>query len=469
MYELLLQADKALADGMLDQAERTYWQLIELDPSNAIAVAGLARVSLERGDERLARRLADRAMTIDPESVAARRIVDSLEHRGSDQPEADLPDLPMMAAQRLEALGRRRRASREPAEDADSPAETAADGSKAKQVKAPQAAITPPARHNTTRHEPHHAMPAGKRRFHAGELRAPTQDAYSAAEAAAAAEAADAIDAVEEPPEAGPGPVSGAEEDLGVDDGLRADDATATEESVTRRIAHVVDATELDAEELAAAETIEAGAVAADEGVALRVELVPDAIETEAAALEAAWVEAAQARWRLEVAQAHATDPEDAAVGTIEADAGESRADEFEAAQAETARIAPRQMLQAPSAEPDVPVERGAAPAPTLAGGAEGPSERDAEIDALREALAIVLGSESQDAQAEPGSAADAVLPGSIPSGRSRMVARQSEPAEPPEAAAPTQVAEPDGSTAPAEPKVPPRRKKGLFHRLGGH
>ena len=46
MFELLLQADKALAEGLLDQAERTYWQLIELDPTNAIAVAGLARVSL---------------------------------------------------------------------------------------------------------------------------------------------------------------------------------------------------------------------------------------------------------------------------------------------------------------------------------------------------------------------------------------------------------------------------------------
>ncbi|MGZ6268641.1 MAG: tetratricopeptide repeat protein, partial [Candidatus Limnocylindrales bacterium] len=148
MYELLLQADKALADGMLDQAERTYWQLIELDPSNAIAVAGLARVSLERGDERLARRLADRAMSIDPESVAARRIVDSLEHKGVEQPEADLPDLPMMAAERLEALGRRRSgAKREKAEDEDSPADSGADGSKASLDRAPQAATTPPARH----------------------------------------------------------------------------------------------------------------------------------------------------------------------------------------------------------------------------------------------------------------------------------------------------------------------------------
>ena len=50
MFEMLLQADRALASGALDQAERSYWQLVELDPTNAIAVIGLARVSLERGD-----------------------------------------------------------------------------------------------------------------------------------------------------------------------------------------------------------------------------------------------------------------------------------------------------------------------------------------------------------------------------------------------------------------------------------
>lgn len=67
MFELLLQADRALAEGELERAERTYWQLIELDPSNAIALAGLARFSLERGDKRLARTLANRALGIDPQ------------------------------------------------------------------------------------------------------------------------------------------------------------------------------------------------------------------------------------------------------------------------------------------------------------------------------------------------------------------------------------------------------------------
>src|SRR5450759_149893 len=43
MFELLLQADKSLAAGALVQAERTYWQLVDLDPSNAMALAGQAR------------------------------------------------------------------------------------------------------------------------------------------------------------------------------------------------------------------------------------------------------------------------------------------------------------------------------------------------------------------------------------------------------------------------------------------
>jgi hypothetical protein len=108
MFELLLQADKALADGDLDQAERTYWQLMELDPTNAIAVAGLARVSLERGDERLAKALADRALRMDPDSVAAQRVAEALEHKSGRKIKFDVSDL-TLAAERLEALGKRKR------------------------------------------------------------------------------------------------------------------------------------------------------------------------------------------------------------------------------------------------------------------------------------------------------------------------------------------------------------------------
>jgi hypothetical protein len=110
MFELLLQADRAVSEGLLDQAERTYWQLVELEPTNAIAVVGLARVSLERGDERMARMFADRARAMDPENLAARRIIEALERRIPGDVAAEAPDLPLIAAQRLGALSRRRNA-----------------------------------------------------------------------------------------------------------------------------------------------------------------------------------------------------------------------------------------------------------------------------------------------------------------------------------------------------------------------
>lgn len=111
MFELLLQADRALAGGNLDQAERTYWQLSELDPTNAIAFAGLARVAMERGDVRLARLFASRALVMDPESVAATRILETIDASEEDpsHEQRSLPvDVPLIAAEHLEALSHRR-------------------------------------------------------------------------------------------------------------------------------------------------------------------------------------------------------------------------------------------------------------------------------------------------------------------------------------------------------------------------
>ena len=138
MFELLLQADKALADGALDQAERTYWQLIELDPTNAIAVAGLARISLERGDERLARTLADRALGIDPDGLVARRVLEAISGGETGSSEPAPADLPLLAAQRLEALGRRRVVS---GLDGDSAA--SAGGSRNRAGRLPEAGLSP--------------------------------------------------------------------------------------------------------------------------------------------------------------------------------------------------------------------------------------------------------------------------------------------------------------------------------------
>jgi len=92
MIEVLLQAERALAVGLVDQAERLYAQAAAADPRNSIAVVGLARVALERGDEPAAWRLARQALAIDPENVAAQRLAGRLEeiwaYRGTPLPAA---------------------------------------------------------------------------------------------------------------------------------------------------------------------------------------------------------------------------------------------------------------------------------------------------------------------------------------------------------------------------------------------
>ena len=79
MIEVLLQAEGALSLGLLDQAEILYRQVVIADPRNSIAVVGLARVALERGDEPGALAQARRALAIDGENAAARRMVQRLE------------------------------------------------------------------------------------------------------------------------------------------------------------------------------------------------------------------------------------------------------------------------------------------------------------------------------------------------------------------------------------------------------
>ena len=79
MIELLLQAERALAMGLVDQAERLYAQAVAADPRSSIAVVGLARVALERTDDAEAYRRAREALVIDPENAAAARLAGRLE------------------------------------------------------------------------------------------------------------------------------------------------------------------------------------------------------------------------------------------------------------------------------------------------------------------------------------------------------------------------------------------------------
>lgn len=93
MIEVLLEAERALSFGLLDQAERLYRHAAESDPRNSIAVVGLARVAIERGNDTAAYGLGMAALEIDPENQAARRLVDRLAEVMIERGDA-VPDAP---------------------------------------------------------------------------------------------------------------------------------------------------------------------------------------------------------------------------------------------------------------------------------------------------------------------------------------------------------------------------------------
>ena len=94
MIELLLEAERALSYGRVDEAERLYRQVAAADPANSIAVVGLARVALEHADDAGAYLMARKALTIDPENEAARRLVARLDEVMRTRGEA-VPEVPV--------------------------------------------------------------------------------------------------------------------------------------------------------------------------------------------------------------------------------------------------------------------------------------------------------------------------------------------------------------------------------------
>lgn len=79
MNDDLAPAEQALTLGLLDRAETLFREAAEADPASSIAIAGLARVALERGDDARALQLAWQAVSINPENDAAQRLATRLE------------------------------------------------------------------------------------------------------------------------------------------------------------------------------------------------------------------------------------------------------------------------------------------------------------------------------------------------------------------------------------------------------
>jgi tetratricopeptide (TPR) repeat protein len=546
MFELLLQADKALASGLLEQAEKTYWQLIELDPTNAIAVSGLARVAMERGDKRMAREFAVRALAIDPDSILARRIVETIDHKTTEASEGGSNDLPMLAAQQLEALSRRRapevaRPGPEPdgdakpaAQKAEAPRATTAtpvaapesapaagkktagtaagrqanesrgktrpdqivplpseplkERRKAGRLAAAAAAAAAAAREPVkSRHQPHHAMPVGRYRFDPGVLHAPPADEFSAAEMAAAVAAVDALDdaamleAMEAADTANAATQRAAEQAEAQAQLLGAVEATNADDSVALRLALLSGHTDPEAAEgIGGASVDDFSAAEAEATAGLSGSMANPVARSRFRAQGDDFDAAESASFALAV-DAEPVDAVEPAAGA--GAAGTEAPGEFDLAEADAAEAdaAAEALHEVATGAADTDQEPAARRRHTEPPRNHEPSEEEAEAQALREAMAIVLAGDGGEAapeaeptrikaEAETATESETVAPADEPADApadEQPPAAEQPPADEQPVAEPKVVAEYEEIPEPA-PKARPRHKGGLFHRIRG-
>jgi tetratricopeptide (TPR) repeat protein len=86
MIERLLAAEAALEREDLDAAEKLFGQVAEVDARNAIAAVGLGRVAAGRDDAAAARAWFLKALEIDPDEAAARRLLAALDREVPPEP-----------------------------------------------------------------------------------------------------------------------------------------------------------------------------------------------------------------------------------------------------------------------------------------------------------------------------------------------------------------------------------------------
>jgi tetratricopeptide (TPR) repeat protein len=110
MIERLLAGQDALERGELELADRLFRQVADADPRNAIALVGLARIAARRDRDDEARSLLERALAIDPDEAAAKRLLVELDSRPDETPaSAPPPAAPAPAEARPSLLARLRR------------------------------------------------------------------------------------------------------------------------------------------------------------------------------------------------------------------------------------------------------------------------------------------------------------------------------------------------------------------------